>query len=280
MADSSIELSSVLLNNNEAQKLGRLGLIIVRHAQSEGNVFPRQGFLGIVDPALTELGRNQATLCGKYFVDLDIREPSIVFTSCLLRAQQTALLVFPKQPVIRVAPYVSEMHWGNRPLFPDATPKTRAEQQEVVQRDISDAARVRLGYAEAPPQPSCGPPDWNNFLNWLWNVNDVQTLVRSAIETGTLPNVALVSHGCFLATTLRKHGWEGTRMNNVEVIVAELPFRYNADNEACGFGSLDIKRTVFAGFPDNRKKDWSMCLFATAMLLLAIMTILTWFGLD
>ena len=65
--------------------MGRCRIVLVRHAQSEGN-FTRS-FLGHTDLPITELGHKQAKLTAKYLKEYNI---DILYASDLKRAWQTA----------------------------------------------------------------------------------------------------------------------------------------------------------------------------------------------
>lgn len=67
-------------------------LIIVRHGESRWNIANK--FTGWVDVPLSEVGINEALICGKMLEGLDI---DVAFTSELERAHETLLLILAKQ---------------------------------------------------------------------------------------------------------------------------------------------------------------------------------------
>lgn len=71
-------------------------LYLIRHAQSEANAsnLPNKNNL-FHDPNLTALGMEQASK-GSNFL---LKKPFTIFTSVLLRAQETALILFPHEKI-------------------------------------------------------------------------------------------------------------------------------------------------------------------------------------
>eukprot|EP00928_Gymnodinium_smaydae_P059078 TRINITY_DN42315_c0_g1_i1.p1 TRINITY_DN42315_c0_g1~~TRINITY_DN42315_c0_g1_i1.p1 ORF type:complete len:268 (-),score=28.29 TRINITY_DN42315_c0_g1_i1:15-743(-) len=168
--------------------------------------------------------------------------PDLVFSSCLLRAQETALLAFPEQTV-HVAPHIVELSLGlgsiRLPAWIDPGDywDDGHVQQSVLEKDLGNAALARLSFGGLEPK-SCGPADWDLFLAWLWNRSAVQNLLAQ----GTRPHVAVVSHGNFLAMLLAQHGFSHGHPHNVETFSAVLPFTRS------GFGSMTDVEVAFSGF--------------------------------
>ncbi|MBN2081584.1 histidine phosphatase family protein [bacterium] len=67
-----------------------MAIYLIRHGESEGN--RQQVFQGSLPFELTELGVNQAQACGAWLAGLAIK-PAQVFTSPMVRAQQTAKII-------------------------------------------------------------------------------------------------------------------------------------------------------------------------------------------
>lgn len=88
-----------------------LELYIIRHGQSMGNVARVTNGLShedLHDPRLTELGKNQAKLCGERFKNVEF---DAIYSSALLRAVETATEIIKKQPTekaLKVLPYLTE----------------------------------------------------------------------------------------------------------------------------------------------------------------------------
>lgn len=93
-------------------------LILVRHGEAEHNVKGWTG--GWTDTPLTPLGRRQAKLTGKHLKDLLGNATIALFSSDLLRASETALII---GSILEVPPIVEkalrDINWGiavNMPL--------------------------------------------------------------------------------------------------------------------------------------------------------------------
>jgi len=88
-----------------------LELFIIRHGQSNGNIKRDTDGLShedLHDPRLTELGKNQAMLCGERFKNVEF---DAIYSSALLRAVETATEIIKKQPTekcLKVLPYLTE----------------------------------------------------------------------------------------------------------------------------------------------------------------------------
>ncbi len=78
-------------------------VVMVRHAQSTGNLLSVEERVNMKEPAheyeLTELGRKQAEVTGKYLRE-KFCEFDCCFSSHYLRARQTLTIMFPEVPVI------------------------------------------------------------------------------------------------------------------------------------------------------------------------------------
>eukprot|EP00928_Gymnodinium_smaydae_P017136 TRINITY_DN16543_c0_g1_i1.p1 TRINITY_DN16543_c0_g1~~TRINITY_DN16543_c0_g1_i1.p1 ORF type:complete len:314 (-),score=32.80 TRINITY_DN16543_c0_g1_i1:226-1110(-) len=235
---------------------GSVLLTVIRHGQSVDNVFPRQGPFGVKDPSLSKAGMAQA----KALAD-NLKEwprPDLVFSSCLLRSQETALLGFPNQTV-HVAPHIVETcsmdvclpEWAN----PGDYWNGKGAQQNLLERDLGRAASARLSF----DADTCGPPDWNAFLKWLWSRQDVQSVLAQAAR----PHIAVVSHGNFLGQLLAQHGFDHGHPKNAETFSATLPY------STSGFGYFTDVEVVFGGFSggDAKARVYWLLTCAGALLL-------------
>ncbi len=96
---------------SDTKPIIELELYIIRHGQSNGNIKRDTEGLSheeLHDPRLTELGKNQAILCGERFKNLEF---DAVYSSALLRAVETATEIIKKQPTekrLKVLPYLTE----------------------------------------------------------------------------------------------------------------------------------------------------------------------------
>jgi len=242
-----------ILTVASAAELRSVDLVFVRHGESVDNVFPRQGPLGKVDPTLTKAGREQARQAATCMSDLDgLPQADFVFASCLLRAQETALLAFPNQSKVYVAPYICEEHFGSPIFWQASQPTTYASQVSAVRRMEGDAAVSRLDFSWAPPVQKCGPADWNNFLDWLADQHEVRVKLDSTFRQGKRPRIVVVSHGNFLGSLLPSHGWKNGHPLNAEVIQASLPMLGDS------FGDFRYVRVLCSGVGSDvaTKQTW------------------------
>eukprot|EP00927_Polykrikos_kofoidii_P061435 TRINITY_DN56272_c0_g1_i1.p1 TRINITY_DN56272_c0_g1~~TRINITY_DN56272_c0_g1_i1.p1 ORF type:complete len:330 (-),score=31.78 TRINITY_DN56272_c0_g1_i1:129-1118(-) len=226
-------------------------ILLVRHGQSEGNVFPWQGPFSPTDPRLTDAGRAQASEAGVALAALP--KPSFVFTSCLLRAMETALLAWPDASVVHIAPFISEERWDQDFFYPASQPSLRESQKASVLTDLGESALDRLSYDWAPEtQEECGPPDWNKFLDWVWNQTEVSSVVKEFVSQGGLParpRFAIVSHGNFLDSLFKTvSGFPKTHPRNMEVVAATLGIRLDENDKPVGFAQLTFINIPFGGF--------------------------------
>lgn len=91
-------------------------LLLIRHGQSEANLL--QQVTGSPHAELTELGRAQSARLGNALRDTDA-VPDAIYVSAMLRAKQTAELVFPRQE-LRVSPAFNEADAGSVAEWPRA----------------------------------------------------------------------------------------------------------------------------------------------------------------
>lgn len=84
-------------------------IYLVRHAESEHNAV-NNGFSGISDINISDLGRRQAHVVGTLFSDMNIDE---VYCSTLVRAKQTAKIIFEESKEIQYIDGLKEMDFGD-----------------------------------------------------------------------------------------------------------------------------------------------------------------------
>jgi len=257
---------------------GELELLIMRHAQSVDNVFPRQGPFAVIDPALSDAGKAQAAEAGENLAS--VSKVDLVLCSCLLRAQETALLVFASQSVVYAVPHICEetmqgFKWLPSWLIGLADKwQPRAKQQVALRQEVGEATAARLSYAWTPTQAECGPADWSEFLSWLWAREEVQDILKRKLTADARPRIAVVSHGNFLKQVLGEHGWDHGQLNNAEVFSAVLPIRIPAGKLLHGFGDLRVTGIIFHGFSSN---DAAIALKWVAIIVgVAVIIWLTW----
>eukprot|EP00927_Polykrikos_kofoidii_P072270 TRINITY_DN68404_c0_g1_i1.p1 TRINITY_DN68404_c0_g1~~TRINITY_DN68404_c0_g1_i1.p1 ORF type:complete len:311 (+),score=41.34 TRINITY_DN68404_c0_g1_i1:62-994(+) len=255
-------------------------MLLMRHGQSQGNVFPRQGPFGLTDPALTADGRAQASTAGTHMSALP--KPDIVMSSCLLRAMETALNAFPNDTVVHVAPYISELNWGHSFLHPASQPTSRPQQRTSLLRDLGESAVDRMSYAWSPPtQKECGPPDWSRFLTWLWAQDNVSRLIADYISAGGLkatPRIAIVSHGNFLQDMFAgAQGFPSGHPHNAQVVAATLSIQFNTSGDPVGFSETTFESVVFEGFDGTSTwRSWAI----TICLIVVLIVCCVFFGIK
>jgi len=224
---------------------GVVDLILMRHGQSQDNVFPRQGpLLAKEDPSLTSEGQKQAEVAGTHLASFP--KPDLVFSSCLLRAEETALLAFPNSSAVHVAPHIGEINidgfqWVPDWVIPDNTWHSPSEQENQVRCKLGAATAERLVFDWMPS--ACGPADWDSFLRWLWTRSEVRAIVVERLAQQQRPCFALASHGNFLSDLLGKNGWSKNHLGNTAAVAAELSV-----DTSSGFSSLQVTAVAFDGF--------------------------------
>merc|ERR1719242_2277106 len=103
--------------------------------------------------------------------------PDLVFSSCLIRAEETALLAFPNHSAVHVAPHVDEIkmvgfQWLPDWVIPDDMWHSPSEQKTQVRKKLGALSAERLVFDWMPS--TCGPGDWDRFLQWLWARSEVR----------------------------------------------------------------------------------------------------------
>lgn len=84
---------------------GRLVVTLLRHGLTKEN--DRSAYIGWTDCPLSEKGRKMARVATK-----NVRkEADVIFSSPLIRCVETAKILFPDQPMIKLAAF-KEMHFG------------------------------------------------------------------------------------------------------------------------------------------------------------------------
>lgn len=260
-----------------ATRIGLGKLYLVRHAQSVDNIFPYQTFMGVTDPILTAIGEAQAQTTGVCLAQ-KAPPPDFVFASCLVRTQLTALAAYPNQTHIYVAPYINEDRWGQPILHPGDEPTSKDLQLAKVKAlaGEDDAARDTFDWAMEPPTGSdwpatCGPANWNGFLEWLAGRPEVRARVNQSLLDGQTPRIAVVSHSRHMAYLLRACGLH-VHPDNAEAFEAELPLMGDAATLAfTGFASFENPRVICAGGdPDGGIRAWWKICWSVLVVLCSV----------
>lgn len=151
-------------------------IIIVRHAQSDGNISELVQGTGL-DAELTEKGREQAERVGKKLADVKI---DMAFVSPALRTKETAKAILHYHPNIesKVEPRILERDSG------DTTGMLITDALAMIQKWLAD------GKAFGEFKPKNGE-SWNESGNRI--VNFVKELIDNYKETDQ--TFLLVTHG-------------------------------------------------------------------------------------
>eukprot|EP00929_Paragymnodinium_shiwhaense_P118698 TRINITY_DN90616_c0_g1_i1.p1 TRINITY_DN90616_c0_g1~~TRINITY_DN90616_c0_g1_i1.p1 ORF type:complete len:344 (+),score=37.91 TRINITY_DN90616_c0_g1_i1:130-1032(+) len=240
-------------------------MYLMRHAQSQNNVFPYQLFLGYPDPELTPEGREQAyesMMCLSEY-----QSPTLVMSSVLTRAQQTAMIAFKNQSSVYVMPFISEDHWGQPFLHPGSGPRPREQQVQLAEEGQDSgywSGTVNFSLAPATTD-ECGPPEWSAFLSYAWKQPQLQQDLWQRVLDGEDVSFGVVSHGNFMKKLLRRHGFDEGHPHNAEVILAELPITTDSTGAATGLGAMKVTGIVCRGahFPTAPKLLWSLVALLT-----------------
>jgi 2,3-bisphosphoglycerate-dependent phosphoglycerate mutase len=185
-------------------------LVLVRHGESTWNASDR--FTGWVDVPLTEVGRGEARMIGRWLRGRGI-VPTVVHSSMLVRARSTAHLVLEEcgarpVPVLATA-RLNERHYGALQGM------TRSD--AVVRFGAEQVARWRRGAVDQrPPSDEDGRGE---------SLADVRLRQGPYIEDELLPavdagqTVLVVSHSNALRLLVQR--LEG--LSDEEVVTVELP---------------------------------------------------------
>ena len=174
--------------------MSKCRVILVRHGQSEGNLYDL--FLGHMDMDLTELGKKQAEKVTSYFKDVEV---DAIFSSDLLRAYHTAcpLAKLKNLPIIK-CPNMREIFAG------EWEGKTYSQLEDEF-ADSYGVWRRQIGLAQCPSGES---------------VAQLQQRIRACVEdiVRRHPNetVCVATH----ATPIRvmECVWTGTPLENMHTI--------------------------------------------------------------
>merc|ERR1711920_239650 len=91
----------------------------------------------------------------------------------------------------------------------------------------------------------CGPPDWNSFIEWLWEkIGPQLNITKGKVKT----RIGLVSHGNFLGQLFKDNGYITAHPDNTQAFAAVLTFKTSASGVPYGFDKLTITGEVFKGF--------------------------------
>lgn len=134
----------------------RIVVDYIRHGLSCSNVIPIYGLRvdRPIDPPLTDLAFEYITKYGHEMV-----EPvDLVFSSTMLRAEETAMCLFPRRRII-IAPFMKEIGRGRENILLDYADRSH---------NGNDYSNVVVG----------NPPEWtddaqqtspHNFVDWLYD---------------------------------------------------------------------------------------------------------------
>jgi hypothetical protein len=168
----------------------------IRHGESTTNVIGTEGAwydqwkrLAISDPPLTERGAAAAQSMIAPVADL-------VVSSRLLRAMQTALLLYPDD-------YVHVLCGNNELMLgPPCNPGTKTSQQA----HVSTVAWRRLLFSVNAS--SCSWLESRNFNRFKRELRAVAAPLAAKLPPGQILNVSVVGHSCHMGLFLGFHGMD------------------------------------------------------------------------
>ena len=146
-----------------------------------------------------------------------------MLSSCLLRAVQTALHLFPNNPVI-VAPYIKEIGHGlgnttrsikdQRSALQDTSVRVN---YELVRRNVSDQfSRAALS------------SDYDKFIAWLHQkLQTVKSLSGRTVDSTEALHVVVVTHSRFMRTFLSQRGASGPSPQNVAMVSQRFEMKHD-----------------------------------------------------
>lgn len=159
-------------------------LVLVRHGQTPGNA--ARCYVGALDQPLSEKGCEQAREAGPF------NDVALVYVSTMLRARQTASLLFPNARLVEV-PGVQEMDFG---VFAGRSAD-----------DMVDDADYRAWVDSYCTLPCPGGESRDEFTDRV--CASLEGLLRAAEKRGE-SRVILVAHGGTMMASLSRFG-DGSR---------------------------------------------------------------------
>jgi hypothetical protein len=232
-------MSNSDLKSEECKGKIKVKLFFIRHGFSNANQMKASGTWGrfrknfIIDPPLTSDSIDEIIRERKNIKNI-IKTPDIVFSSVLLRAQQTAHYLFPNK-VVHVAPWIKEIKPGR-----DNTPNTPMIQRMKIQDPrLKKITRkhngvhepIYTGFVWKSKQwlPGALKSDYNFFMqNWLpTHIRDI--ILTKKNKNGTpVPtelSIAVIGHSAFMRKFIAK---TKDKPNNVGII--QLQYCYSYEN--------------------------------------------------
>lgn len=206
-------------------------IVFIRHGFSCANEAQyHRGIMGRIskswqskymDPPLTNYAISDAILARDIRKELGFGIPTIVFSSVLMRAQQTAYYLFPKNE-IWIAPFISETNAGPAPNYDNQAMKPY--DQQISMKKLNDTYRgyakkhdlsipqkfqsKRFVYNMVPdkkkskhplivPWNDAKIPDYNKFMKWLEKF--LENMIKKLNPPSNTPIlVAVVGHSKFM----------------------------------------------------------------------------------
>lgn len=150
----------------------------------------------LADPFLSDIGIEE--LQGyRYVLYTNRIRPDYVFSSSLLRAIQTAQILFPDK-VVNVSPYISETHTAdsteNEPTLPSR--QLKYLKRENVRYLYLGSGAEDLDTLFNNRKPDYDTPDFDKFLKWLTNK------LKISLSTKKRLTIVVVGHGNFMQKML------------------------------------------------------------------------------
>lgn len=182
-------------------------LVLVRHGQTPGNA--ARCYVGALDQPLSERGFEQAREAGSF------DDVALVYVSTMLRARQTASIMFPNARLVEV-PGVQEMDFG---VFGGRSAD-----------DMADDADYRAWVDSYCTLPCPGGESRDEFTDRV--CTSLEGLLRAAEKRGE-SRVILVAHGGTMMASLSRFG-DGSRSY----------YEWNVGNCECYLIDVDLSGDV------------------------------------
>lgn len=181
-----------------------------------------------------------------------LKDPDIILSSCLLRATQTALHLFPLRSVV-VAPYIREDVPGlaNRPA-------TISHQQSVL-RESGRRVSYELARQGVTDKftSEVNSSDYNAFVIWLQQKLPILCAMAAMENKHTVRTIAVVTHGRFMRKFLTKNGKPPTPRNVMMVrqrfqlteqgvlqLISGLPSQLMSHNDGVVYAGIKSPETL------------------------------------
>jgi len=203
-----------------------------------------------MDTQLTSEGVAQAMDAELFVAQNLVRMPNISFSSCLMRAMQTAAITFPCNTV-QVADFIPEAGFDAAPRCAHGIGSCALPPREQL-KYFTSGRRGQSCPSGAPTPNLTGRFDWSDlaeggmpsdytmahtanwglFLQFIWKQEGVRDLVAQ-MQEGAPALISVTTHGITLHEQILPPG--SSWAHNAAIYKGKLPFQYDDHGKVVGF---------------------------------------------